>query len=166
MSARSRFADAMVAWLNSRFAAKGFVITAETPLFARGVIDSLGILELIAWTEVNTGRIVPDESIRIDNFGTVERIAQMFVREKHMRTLRASSPPPRSRRASGGRRSRRLRLGDTASLLRRLETEMRSLAQGIRRKSGQAPPLGDSDAPARRLLRVLPLLAHHRVAPA
>lgn len=82
MSARSRFADAMVAWLNNRFAAKGFVITANTPLFARGVIDSLGILELIAWTEVNTGRIVPDESIRMDNFGTVERIAQMFVREE------------------------------------------------------------------------------------
>ena len=82
MSARGRFADAMVAWLNSRFAAKGLVITADTPLFARGVIDSLGILELIAWTEVNTGRIVPDESIRMDNFGTVARIAQMFVREE------------------------------------------------------------------------------------
>ena len=82
MSARSRFEQAMVAWLNSRFASKGVVITADTPLFARGVIDSLGILELIAWTEVNTGRIVPDESIRMDNFGTVARIAQMFVREE------------------------------------------------------------------------------------
>lgn len=82
MNARSRFERAMVAWLNSRFAAKGVVITADTPLFARGVIDSLGILELIAWTEVNTGQIVPDESIRMDNFGTVARIAQMFVREE------------------------------------------------------------------------------------
>jgi len=82
VNARIRFAEAMVAWLNSRFAAKGFVITADTPLFGRGVIDSLGILELIAWTEVNTGRIVPDESIRMDNFGTVARIAQMFVHEE------------------------------------------------------------------------------------
>ena len=82
MNARSQFERAMVAWLNSRFAAKGVVITADTPLFARGVIDSLGILELIAWTEVNTGQIVPDESIRMDNFGTVARIAQMFVREE------------------------------------------------------------------------------------
>lgn len=82
MSARSRFEQAMVAWLNSRFASRGVVITADTPLFARGVIDSLGILELIAWTEVNTGRIVPDESIRMDNFGTVARIARMFVREE------------------------------------------------------------------------------------
>lgn len=81
VSARTRFEQAMVAWLNRRFAAKGIVITADTPLFARGVIDSLGILELIAWTEVNTGRIVPDESIRMDNFGTVARIAHTFVGE-------------------------------------------------------------------------------------
>ena len=81
MNARIRFETAMLAWLNSRFASKGVVITPDTPLFARGVIDSLGILELIAWTEVNTGQIVPDESIRMDNFGTVARIAQMFVRE-------------------------------------------------------------------------------------
>lgn len=82
MSARSRFEAAMVAWLNTRFASKGIVITPDTPLFARGVIDSLGILELIAWTEVNTGQIVPDESIRMDNFGTVARIARLFVREE------------------------------------------------------------------------------------
>jgi acyl carrier protein len=81
MNARTRFETAMLAWLNSRFASKGVVITPDTPLFARGVIDSLGILELIAWTEVNTGQIVPDESIRMDNFGTVARIARMFVRE-------------------------------------------------------------------------------------
>ena len=82
MSARSRFEAAMVAWLNARFASKGIVITAHTPLFTKGLIDSLGILELIAWTEVNTGRIVPDESIRMDNFGTVARIARTFVREE------------------------------------------------------------------------------------
>ena len=81
MSARARFETAMVKWLNSRFASRGIVITADTPLFSRGVIDSLGILELIAWTEVNTGRVVPDESIRMDNFGTVARIAQTFVHE-------------------------------------------------------------------------------------
>ena len=81
MSARTRFERAMLAWLNKRFASRGIDITADTPLFAKGVIDSLGILELIAWTEVNTGQVVPDESIRMDNFGTVARIAAMFVRE-------------------------------------------------------------------------------------
>jgi acyl carrier protein len=82
VSARDRFEAAMLAWLNTRFAAKGIVVTAHTPLFAKGLIDSLGILELIAWTEVNTGQVVPDERIRMDNFGTVARIARMFVREE------------------------------------------------------------------------------------
>ena len=82
MSARARFAQAMVAWLNARFAGKGIVITEDTPLFSKGVIDSLGILELIAWTEVKTGEIIPDNSIRMDNFGSVARIAQTFVREE------------------------------------------------------------------------------------
>jgi acyl carrier protein len=81
MTARSRFETAMVTWLNSRFASKGLVITADTPLFTKGLIDSLGILELIAWTEVNTGRTVPDERIRMDNFHTVARIAQVFIPE-------------------------------------------------------------------------------------
>lgn len=82
MTPRERFERAMLAWLNRRFASRGIVITAETPLFAKGVIDSLGILELIAWTEMNTGQVVPDESIRMDNFGTVARIAQTFVHEE------------------------------------------------------------------------------------
>ena len=82
MSERARFERAMLAWLNRRFASRGIVITADTPLFTKGVIDSLGILELIAWTEVNTGKLVPDESIRMDNFGTVARIARMFVSEE------------------------------------------------------------------------------------
>ena len=53
MSARARFEVAMVAWLNTRFAAKGIVVTANTPLFTKGLIDSLGILELIAWTDAD-----------------------------------------------------------------------------------------------------------------
>jgi acyl carrier protein len=82
VSARARFETAMVTWLNSRFVPKGIVITADTPLFTKGLIDSLGILELIAWTEVNTGQIVPDERIRMDNFRTVARIARAFVPEE------------------------------------------------------------------------------------
>jgi acyl carrier protein len=81
VSAQARFAQAMVAWLNARFAHKGIAITEHTPLF-KGVIDSLGILELIAWTEVKTGETIPDEDIRMDNFGTVARIARTFVREE------------------------------------------------------------------------------------
>jgi hypothetical protein len=45
------------------------------------VINSIKILELIAWTERAIGRSVPDTHIRLDNFHSVERIAAVFVQE-------------------------------------------------------------------------------------
>ena len=42
-------------------------------------MDSIRILELIAWTERATGREVPDAQIRMDNFRTVRRIAEVFA---------------------------------------------------------------------------------------
>jgi methoxymalonate biosynthesis acyl carrier protein len=73
------FAAAMLAWIAARFAPPGVAITADTPLFADRLIDSIRILELIAWTERATGREVPDAEIRMDNFRTVRRIAEVFV---------------------------------------------------------------------------------------
>jgi acyl carrier protein len=73
------FTDGLLAWLNARFAPEGFVIAADTLLFAGGLIDSMRILELIAWTERATGREIPDAQIRMDNFATVARIAAVFV---------------------------------------------------------------------------------------
>ena len=45
------------------------------------VINSIKILELIAWTERATGRVVPDALIRLDNFATAQRIAEVFATE-------------------------------------------------------------------------------------
>jgi hypothetical protein len=36
------------------------------------------VLELIAWTEREIGRIITDAEIRLDNFRTVQRIADVF----------------------------------------------------------------------------------------
>jgi acyl carrier protein len=69
----------LVRWLNRRLAPPGFVIEADTELFADGLIDSIRILQLIAWTERATGRAIPDEHIRMDNFSTARRIAETFV---------------------------------------------------------------------------------------
>ena len=82
MTAHRRFRDAMLAWLNARLAPPGMVITEDTELFASGAIDSIKVLELIAFTERATGRPVPDRAIRLDNFRTVARIASVFVREE------------------------------------------------------------------------------------
>jgi acyl carrier protein len=43
------------------------------------VINSIRVLELIAWTERAIGREIPDGQIRMDNFQTVTRIAEVFL---------------------------------------------------------------------------------------
>ncbi|MFL5576590.1 MAG: SDR family oxidoreductase [Gemmatimonadaceae bacterium] len=75
------FVERMLEWLNARFAPPGVTITSDTPLFRSRLIDSIRILELIAWTERATGREVPDAEIRMDNFHTVARIADAFARD-------------------------------------------------------------------------------------
>jgi hypothetical protein len=81
MTARGRFVRDMVEWINARLAPPGVRVEAATPLFASRIINSIKILELIAWTERAIGRAVPDVQIRLDNFKSVERIADVFVEE-------------------------------------------------------------------------------------
>jgi acyl carrier protein len=69
----------LLVWLNERFAPAGPVIVATTPLFVGGLIDSLRILELIAWTERAIGREIADGEIRTDNFANAARIVDTFA---------------------------------------------------------------------------------------
>ncbi|MGH7619818.1 MAG: acyl carrier protein [Gemmatimonadaceae bacterium] len=75
---RNAFVVHTVAWINRTLVPADTVIDADTPLFASGLINSLRVLQLIAWTEHATGRRIPDASIRMDNFQTVRRIAEVF----------------------------------------------------------------------------------------
>ena len=79
IDSRPRFVETMLDWLNGRLAPPGVRIDADTPLFRTGLIDSIRILELIAWTERATGRLIAEREIRMDNFRTVARIADVFV---------------------------------------------------------------------------------------
>ncbi len=80
MSTRQEeFALRMIAWLNEEIAPKGSRVDADTPLFATRLLDSLRVLELIAFTEQTIGRAIPDSHIRMDNFQTVARIAAVFL---------------------------------------------------------------------------------------
>ena len=76
---RAAFLDALLAWLNRRFARDGIVIAADTPLFAGRLIDSLRILELIAFTEHVLALRIPDSAVRMDNFASAARIADVFA---------------------------------------------------------------------------------------
>jgi acyl carrier protein len=73
------FTEALVEWLNRRLAPPGVVIGPDTPLFADRLIDSIRILELIAWTEREIGRVIPDSMIRMDHFATARRIGEVFA---------------------------------------------------------------------------------------
>ena len=83
MSTRhERFVESMLNWLNQEIAPEGVFIQADTQLFASRLLDSLRVLELIAFTEQAIGTAIPDAQIRMDNFQTVSRIASVFLREK------------------------------------------------------------------------------------
>jgi acyl carrier protein len=73
------FVTRMVDWINRTLAPAGVTVDADTPLFANGLINSIGILKLIAWTEHATAQRIADTSIRMDNFRTVRRIAEVFA---------------------------------------------------------------------------------------
>ena len=79
MSQRAEFVHRMVGWLNAEVAPQGVRVGADTPLFASRLLDSLKVLELIAFTEQAIGREIPDSHIRMDNFQTVARIAAVFL---------------------------------------------------------------------------------------
>ena len=54
-------------------------VSAGTPLFATGVLDSLSILYLITAVERFTGRAVPDHMVVMKHFQTVETICAAFA---------------------------------------------------------------------------------------
>ena len=78
---RSCLASDLVDWLNVRFATDELEFTRDTALFERGRINSIRILEIIAWVERAIGRRIPDREIRMDNFATVNRIIAVFAPE-------------------------------------------------------------------------------------
>jgi len=82
MNARARFLALTLDWINTRLAPPGVIVAADTALFAQGIISSIKVLDLIAWTERAIGREIADVDIRLDNFRTVERIAEVFVKEE------------------------------------------------------------------------------------
>ena len=81
MITRERFITDMVIWLRGRLASAGIVIGPDTPLFTPGLMDTIRVLELIAYTERAIGSVIPDSRIRMDNFRTVGRIADVFLTE-------------------------------------------------------------------------------------
>jgi acyl carrier protein len=73
------FVAETVEWVNRTLVPDGVTIDADTPLFANGLIDSIRVLRLIAWTEHALDLRIPDSRIRMDYFRTVRSIADTFA---------------------------------------------------------------------------------------
>jgi acyl carrier protein len=49
-------------------------ITLDEPLLERGILDSLGMLNLISFLEEKAGVRVPDDDVLLENFASVKDI--------------------------------------------------------------------------------------------
>lgn len=68
--------DRIVSFINSTLLSPAATrVAADTPLFEHGVLDSMKVLDLIAFVEAETGRPLPDSAIRLANFRTAATIA-------------------------------------------------------------------------------------------
>jgi acyl carrier protein len=63
-------------------------IDENEPLIDRGVIDSMGLLQIMTFIEERTGLRVPDDEVTPDNFQTLSSIDRMVTR------LKARHSPP------------------------------------------------------------------------
>lgn len=79
-SDHAAFVAETVEWVNRTLVPEGVTIDADTPLFANGLIDSIRVLRLIAWTEHALDLRIPDSRIRMDYFRNVRSIADTFAR--------------------------------------------------------------------------------------
>ena len=73
------FVARTVEWINRKLVPPGVTIDADTALFADGLINSVKVLQLIAWTEHALDLRIPDARIRMDYFRSVRQIADTFV---------------------------------------------------------------------------------------
>jgi acyl carrier protein len=71
--------EKLLAYINGELLESRRSADLDSPLFEDGWIDSLKILQLIAYLEVLCGRKIPDEEIVMENFATVTTIAGHFL---------------------------------------------------------------------------------------
>jgi acyl carrier protein len=73
------FVRALASYIERDLAGGRGPIDPDASLFDDGLIDSLKILQLIAFVEHWTGTSIPDSAVVMENFRSVRRIAERFV---------------------------------------------------------------------------------------
>jgi acyl carrier protein len=64
----------------------GTKLTNDTPLFGKGIIDSTGVLELVAFIEDNFNVTVTDEELVQENFSCLTTIGK-FLQSKNNKSI-------------------------------------------------------------------------------
>jgi acyl carrier protein len=71
---------------NSFIKDSGISISDDTPLIEDKIIDSTGVIELVAFLEETFGVSVEDEEIKLENFRSLNKITD-FVQAKIPQTI-------------------------------------------------------------------------------
>jgi acyl carrier protein len=64
---------------NFLYARPDYVIDACEPLLGRGIIDSLGVMEIVEFLNTEFGIVAQDDDMTEQNFGTLAGIARFVV---------------------------------------------------------------------------------------
>lgn len=67
---------------NFLFGDRGAPLTLDDSFSERGIVDSTGILELVAFVEESFGVSVGDEEIVPENFDSIARLTQFIDRKR------------------------------------------------------------------------------------
>ncbi len=57
------------------------ILNDDDQLLERGIIDSMGILRLLAFLEENYGVLLSTEELNPDNFSTILNIAELVIKK-------------------------------------------------------------------------------------
>jgi acyl carrier protein len=60
-------------------------VAADESLLERGVLDSLGLMNLIAFIDEKTGIRIADDEVMLENFETIDAIVATVDRARHAR---------------------------------------------------------------------------------
>lgn len=72
---------------NFLFNAEGSSLGDDESFLESGIVDSTGILEVVAWIEETFGIRVPDTDLLPENFDTVQRLAAYMHRSAEAQGL-------------------------------------------------------------------------------
>ena len=57
-------------------------VSEDTPLIEKGIVDSMGLMQIMGFVEERTGVRIPDDDVRPANFATVASISELVDRLK------------------------------------------------------------------------------------